>query len=521
MALNASGPISLAGSTAGQSIAVELGQSATGTISLNDTAVRNFAGVPSGAITMPTNFWGKSSSTYNQQKIPAPNGVSAPLYVAVDDSVFGGSTSWYSRAVLTALDSNDNRYFMNGNIYNTYIYKYNSAGVIQWCRQIQGSGADVGYRQVGTNFIDVDSSGNVYACLGGVFLTKLNSSGVIQWFKSFRNSSTYAIMESWTGLRVSSGGNIYVTVSYSDQALQCGNIMKLDTNGNIVWAKRYNALGNQNGYSTGILGLDIDSSENVYVCGVDYMYFDSSLGIGGSYNPYFYAKFNSSGGFVSHRYKVSVAGPAVCKYDSSTDYLWLGTGSLGASLDGFIISSVNMAAPSSGTTNVWTFYTFQSGTSQVLSIATDSTYLYATVSNSSFSVDYLLTLKVTKANLSISPTPEGTLQWYRINNNTNPLNRTARLYLNQGGASYVVLAPTGASQLPINGTKTGSFTYSAGGGSYYYSDLVYDAPTTTNYGSLVTPHTYSLTDTTSVVETVNYTPTNFTYSDTSYFYTYP
>lgn len=61
MALNASGPISLAGSTAGQSIAVELGQSATGQISLNDAVVRTLAGVASGAITMPTNFWGKSS----------------------------------------------------------------------------------------------------------------------------------------------------------------------------------------------------------------------------------------------------------------------------------------------------------------------------------------------------------------------------------------------------------------------------------------------------------------------------
>jgi len=59
MTLNASGPISLAGSTTGQSIAVELGQSATGTIALNDSAVRTLAGVASGAITMPTDFWGK------------------------------------------------------------------------------------------------------------------------------------------------------------------------------------------------------------------------------------------------------------------------------------------------------------------------------------------------------------------------------------------------------------------------------------------------------------------------------
>jgi len=62
MALNASGPISLAGATAGESIAVELGLSSTGQISLNDAAVRTLAGVASGAITMPTNFYGKSNA---------------------------------------------------------------------------------------------------------------------------------------------------------------------------------------------------------------------------------------------------------------------------------------------------------------------------------------------------------------------------------------------------------------------------------------------------------------------------
>lgn len=62
MTLNSSGPISLAGTTAGQSIEIENGGNGTTTISLNDTAVRNLAGVPSGAITMPTNFYGKSNS---------------------------------------------------------------------------------------------------------------------------------------------------------------------------------------------------------------------------------------------------------------------------------------------------------------------------------------------------------------------------------------------------------------------------------------------------------------------------
>jgi hypothetical protein len=63
MALNATGPISLGGSTAGQSINLELSQSATAQVSLNDTNVRSLAGVASGAIVMPTNFYGKSAVT--------------------------------------------------------------------------------------------------------------------------------------------------------------------------------------------------------------------------------------------------------------------------------------------------------------------------------------------------------------------------------------------------------------------------------------------------------------------------
>lgn len=61
MPLNTSGPISLAGSTAGQSIALELGNTATTTTSMNDADVRDLAGVASGAITMPTDFYGASS----------------------------------------------------------------------------------------------------------------------------------------------------------------------------------------------------------------------------------------------------------------------------------------------------------------------------------------------------------------------------------------------------------------------------------------------------------------------------
>lgn len=66
MTMNSSGPISLAGTTAGVSIQKELGGTGTSQISLNDAAVRTLAGIASGAITMPSDFWGKGAFKVRQ-----------------------------------------------------------------------------------------------------------------------------------------------------------------------------------------------------------------------------------------------------------------------------------------------------------------------------------------------------------------------------------------------------------------------------------------------------------------------
>lgn len=60
MTLNASGVISVGGSTTGQSINLELGLSATANSGLNNTLFRALANVPSGLIAV-SNFYGKSS----------------------------------------------------------------------------------------------------------------------------------------------------------------------------------------------------------------------------------------------------------------------------------------------------------------------------------------------------------------------------------------------------------------------------------------------------------------------------
>jgi len=96
MALNSTGAISLGGSTTGQSVAVELGQSATAAISLNDSAVRTLAGAVSGAISM-SSLRGKSSSGSQSYTSPgtyswvAPAGVTKVSVVAVGGGG-GGAT---------------------------------------------------------------------------------------------------------------------------------------------------------------------------------------------------------------------------------------------------------------------------------------------------------------------------------------------------------------------------------------------------------------------------------------------
>lgn len=70
MTLAASGTMSIGGSTSTRSINLELGRAAGATSSLGETALRNLAGVPSGAISM-SNFYGKSATTFSLSALSA------------------------------------------------------------------------------------------------------------------------------------------------------------------------------------------------------------------------------------------------------------------------------------------------------------------------------------------------------------------------------------------------------------------------------------------------------------------
>lgn len=110
MALNASGPISLGGSTSGESIALELGLGATAQISLNDSAVRTLAGKASGDIIMPTDFYAKLLASVTSDVTTVSEGgtvtftLNAPGYTTV---------YWTILPVTGTVDASD---FTAGNI---------------------------------------------------------------------------------------------------------------------------------------------------------------------------------------------------------------------------------------------------------------------------------------------------------------------------------------------------------------------------------------------------------------------
>ena len=105
MTMNSSGPISLGGATTGQSINLEVGAPATSTVSLNDVIVRQLAGVVSGQIVVPTDFYGKSlaSGWFAQFTNSSPTGNYGSYLSAVEQS---NSNLWVANILFPSGSSN-------------------------------------------------------------------------------------------------------------------------------------------------------------------------------------------------------------------------------------------------------------------------------------------------------------------------------------------------------------------------------------------------------------------------------
>ena len=108
MPLAASGEMSIGGSTATRSINLELSRAAGATSSLGETALRNLAGVASGAISI-SNFYGKSSVTISLSSItsnePFEGSALAPGEACAVNLDFNSDGTW--DAILEALGGVD------------------------------------------------------------------------------------------------------------------------------------------------------------------------------------------------------------------------------------------------------------------------------------------------------------------------------------------------------------------------------------------------------------------------------
>lgn len=186
-----------------------------------------------------------------------------------------------------------------GNVYASLYYdnspdesqtliKLNSSGVLQWQKVVSGN-VD-GYPQG----LTVDSSDNIimngqYALpstVRNVLLTKFDSNGNLLWQKGFANPFDSAFMTSPGQVATDSINNIIVNIRYQTvDNYSNGSVVKLDSNGNLLW--QVNFPGGVSGPGYQFYGAAVDSSNNIYVTGYG----------GASYsNVNFYTiKLNSAG----------------------------------------------------------------------------------------------------------------------------------------------------------------------------------------------------------------------------------
>jgi hypothetical protein len=209
---------------------------------------------------------------------------------------------------------------------DVFVSKLDSSGALVWAKSFGGASGDIG------RDIAVDSSGNIYTTgyfngtvdfdpgagtsnltsAGGndVFVSKLDSSGALVWAKSFGGASS----DLGISIAVDSSGNIYTTGYFNGTAdfdpgagtsnltSAGGNdvfVSKLDSSGNLVWAKGFGGASNDLGYY-----IAVDSSGNVYTTGYFEGTVDFDPGAGTSNltsaggNDVFVSKLDSSGALV-------------------------------------------------------------------------------------------------------------------------------------------------------------------------------------------------------------------------------
>jgi hypothetical protein len=276
--------------------------------------------------------------------VPAVARAWTPTTPQISVSVFGGSNSNdYGYSV--AVDGSGNIYtagafqvtadfdpgagttnFTSAGANDVFVSKLDSSGNLVWAKTFGGTANDIGFS------VAVDGSGNVYttgyffgtvdfdpgagttnltsAGSDDVFVSKLDSSGNLVWAKTFGGTSADNVQS----MAVDGSGNVYTTGVFNNTAdfdpgagttnlTSAGSgdvfVSKLDSSGNLVWAKTFGGTSNDYGRS-----VAVDGSGNIYTTGNFYgtVDFDPGAGTtnlgGGGASDVFVSKLDSSGNLV-------------------------------------------------------------------------------------------------------------------------------------------------------------------------------------------------------------------------------
>ena len=154
------------------------------------------------------------------------------------------------------------------------------------------------------------SAGSMYN--SGIFISKLGPNGQFVWAKQLPVMVEFSDIE----LEVDSSGNVYVTSNFNTPAdmdpgpgvqiiTPIGGkdvfVMKLTTDGNLVWVKQFGGPGDTVAET---MGIDIDGNGNVYTSGIFINTVDFDPGTGtanlstSNHWDGFISKLNSNGDFV-------------------------------------------------------------------------------------------------------------------------------------------------------------------------------------------------------------------------------
>jgi hypothetical protein len=247
-----------------------------------------------------------------------------------------------------------------------YLAKFDSNGVHRWSKRFGGSDYDWVHSVV------VDSSDNVYLAgdfksqsisfggnplnnvdqtlsSGDLFVAKFDSNGNHLWSKRFGGDDHDIIYS----LAVDRSNNIYITGSFKSTSITFGQttitnassknedifLVKLDSNGNVVWAKGFG--GSLNDVARYV---SVDSSGSVYITGY---FFSSTINFGGGTltnsggDDIFLVRFDSNGNHLwSKRFGGSNYDESYCISVDNTGNLYI--------IGGFSSSDINFGGcPSS------------------------------------------------------------------------------------------------------------------------------------------------------------------------------